>query len=129
LGDDRHTDSGLDDADRRKLGALHAALGTDPVIIGHYFSSPGRHPGNLAEELRKLGFEPVVDEEVTGDGLWHVAAFRLDALTESALSDLKAAMSQVAGRHKATYDGWEWRVTVDLMRRYPRTKGNDHLLP
>ncbi|HEX8099305.1 MAG TPA: ribonuclease E inhibitor RraB [Actinomycetota bacterium] len=110
----------IDDTDRSELSALQASLGIEPVQIAHYFSSPGHRPDELADELRGEGFDVILDEELTGDGFWHAAALRREALTESALSNLKTAMRQVAERYRANYDGWDWRVTAGLQLRFPK---------
>jgi hypothetical protein len=113
----------LPDEDQRKLAALREAFGAQPVEIGQYFSSPGREPAELAEELRALGFEVVVDEEVTGDGFWHIAAFRKESFTTSTLSVLRARIVELATLHDAKYDGWEWRTTLALQVEFPDAQG------
>lgn len=55
-----------------------------PVSVTHFFSSPGRHPQAVVRDLNDLEInDVVVDEEVTGDGYWHVAAFTTCLLTVS----------------------------------------------
>jgi hypothetical protein len=49
--------------------------------VTHFFS-PGRHPATIVRALHDLAIvDVVVDEEVTGDGNWHVAAFTTLPLT------------------------------------------------
>jgi hypothetical protein len=113
----------LTETDRQELRTLHAALGTGPTMIGHYFSlaePPGREPTEFASELVDLGFEVIVDEELSGDGYWHVAASRQETLTESSLAAIRSMLATSAERHNMTYDGWDWRTTVALMQRFPR---------
>jgi Regulator of ribonuclease activity B len=113
----------LIEADRQELRALHESLGTGPTEIGHYFSlpqPPGREPAEFASELRDQGFEVVVDEELSGDGYWHVAAFRTETLTEWSLAEIRSMLATTARHHNMTYDGWNWRTTVALQQRFPK---------
>lgn len=113
----------LTETDRQELRTLHAALGTGPTEIGQYFSlarAPGREPAQFASELRDLGFEVIVDEEVSGDGYWHVAAYRTETPTESSLAETKSMLATTARLHNMTYDDWDWRTTVALQQRFPK---------
>ena len=116
----RSMSAAQDAGDERKLEALLAAFGAEPVEISQRFSSPGGHePAELAEELRAMGFEVVVDEEVDGDGFWHVAAFRNGSLSPPTLSVLTTRMVELANLYEARYDSWEWRTTPLLRRQFP----------
>ncbi|MET9225953.1 ribonuclease E inhibitor RraB [Lentzea sp. NPDC003310] len=81
--------------------------------VTHFFSSPGRHPAAVVDALRELGItEVVVDEEVTGDGFWHVAAFGSLPSDEAAVSDTERRMRRIAQDADARYDGWQATSTT-----------------
>jgi hypothetical protein len=62
---------------------------------------------NAAAALRVLGFDPIaVDEEVSGDGFWHVAAFKVGEVPE-------VELRQLAGRFGGTYLGSSLAVLGD----------------
>lgn len=84
-----------------------------PVAVTHFFSSPGRRPDAIVQELRNLGVDQmIVDEELTGDGYWHVAAFATCLLTTSEADGVEHQMEQVAQADEATYDGWKVSLTA-----------------
>ena len=61
-----------------------------------------------AGELRSLGFRHLaVDEEVTGDTYWHVAAFRVESPDDDQLAGRRTALSELAARHGGHYTGWD----------------------
>ena len=71
----------------------------------HLFSAfdvPGSPPPNaLMHELRWLGLEVIADEELTGDGFWHVAAFE-----RGHNGSVRAeALRDAAANNGASYDG------------------------
>jgi hypothetical protein len=67
----------------------------------------GGSPDAVADWLKARGFDVMVDEEITGDGYWHVAAFRRDRLEPTSLLELNRELSDLAGRYGGTYDGWD----------------------
>ena len=78
--------------------------------LRHHFTFLANEAGAelAAGELRSLGFRHVVvDEEVTGDAYWHVAAFRVESLDDDHLAGRRAALSELATRHGGDYTGWD----------------------
>jgi hypothetical protein len=75
----------------------------------HFFSAfdvPGSPPPNaLMHELRGLGLEVIADEELTGDGFWHVAAFERGHIGSVGAEALRDA----AVNNGASYDGSQER--------------------
>ena len=71
----------------------------------HYFSAfdvPGSQPPELLmHALRGLGLEVIADEELTGDGFWHVAAFERGP-GEPVEPE---ALREAAANNGASYDG------------------------
>jgi hypothetical protein len=89
-----------------------------PVAVTHFFSSPGCRPEAVVRALSVLGITDVtVDEEVTGDGYWHVAAFATCLLAVSEASRIEHRMEQIAQEANATYDGWQVTLTAGEERR------------
>jgi hypothetical protein len=84
-----------------------------PVAVTHFFSSPGRRPDAVVQALNGLEITKVaMDEELTGDGYWHVAAFTACLLTASEVVGAERLMEQVAQDAGAEYDGWRVTLTV-----------------
>lgn len=88
---------------------MHGALDTErPISV--FFTFVFNLPGALAacEELRTLGWpEASVDEEATGDDLWHVyTSGRRDLVSEAAIRRLRVEMEDLAERHQGKFDGW-----------------------
>lgn len=78
-----------------------------PVPVTYFFSAPQHDPTSAIVALRSKGItEIVVDEEVTGDGFWHVAAFSTLLLTDSAIQAAHRAMEELAAQTGVQYDGW-----------------------
>lgn len=77
--------------------------------LRHHFTFFGNGEGAafLGDELRERGFEVVVDEEVTGDTYWHVAAFRLELLDAEDLDRTREELSTLATRFGGDYTGWD----------------------
>jgi hypothetical protein len=97
----------------RELGAL--------VPVTYFFSSPGVYPAPALQALRSMGIDHIsVDEEMTGDGFWHVAAFTIAELSEAAISEANAVMGSVAARAGVEYDGWTLTLTVGEERELLR---------
>lgn len=89
---------------------MHGALDTDrPISV--FFTFAFNLPGALAacDELRTLGWPRAsVDEEVTGDDLWHVyTSGRRDLVSEAAITRLRLEMEDLAERHGGIFDGWD----------------------
>jgi hypothetical protein len=79
-----------------------------PVAVTHFFSSPGRRPDEVERALRELGITDVVmDEELAGDGYWHVAAFTTLLLTTLDAGQAEQQMELLAQTTGTAYDGWE----------------------
>jgi hypothetical protein len=53
-----------------------------------------------------------VDEEVIGDGFWHVAAFTRMLLTEEEAGAVEVRMTRIAKDGQARYDGWQVTLTT-----------------
>ncbi|GAA0233494.1 hypothetical protein GCM10010492_35440 [Saccharothrix mutabilis subsp. mutabilis] len=91
--------------------ALAEGAGLDlsaPVAVTQFFSSPGRHPEAIVRGLSDLGLDDVVvDEEVTGDGFWHVAAFTEYRLTAADVGAAESEMQRIASDAGGRYDGWK----------------------
>lgn len=59
----------------------------------------------------------VVDEELTGDGYWHVAAFTTCLLTAPEAGGAERRMKQIAQDAGAEYDGWRVTLTAGEEQR------------
>ncbi|MEU0883357.1 ribonuclease E inhibitor RraB [Lentzea sp. NPDC005914] len=63
--------------------------------------------------MRELAIiDVVVDEEVSGDGYWHVAAFGTLPLVEAEVSQAERQMERIAQDSDAKYDGWKVTLTA-----------------
>jgi Regulator of ribonuclease activity B len=86
-----------------------------PVRVTYFFGleSPGSRPDATEEALSAMGVaEVVVDEEISGDGRWHVAAFATLRLTPEAIREAKREMMRLAVATGIRYHGW--RVTLNV---------------
>ena len=97
-----------------------------PVEVTYFFGleSPGDRPDATEEALSAMGITHVtVDEEISGDGWWHVAAFPMLQLTPEAIVGAKRLMRRLAAATGIRYHGWQ--VTLNfgeeqqLARRRP----------
>lgn len=79
-------------------------------LVTQFFSFPlerdGAHGAHLELQVRGWS-EVVIDEEVTGDDYWHIAAFRLQTITAGAVSQMRDEMEDLARRYQGVYDGWD----------------------
>ena len=92
-----------------------------PVEVTHSFSSPGLHPAAIVSALRDSGIvDVVVDEELTGDGFWHVAAFTALRLTAPDVDRAENLMARIARDTSARYDGWTTTLTAGESERLRR---------
>jgi hypothetical protein len=101
----------LSASDRGRLKSEAAELPlAEPRWISHGFSFPFYAEGAFAVASvlrRRRGFERVwVGEEITGDGYWHVVAWRRQSVTHRALSNARRLMGKLAADHGGVYDGW-----------------------
>ena len=81
-----------------------------PVRVTYFFGleSPGSRPDATEEALLAMGVaEVVVDEEISGDGWWHVAAFTTLRLTPETIRGSKRQMMQLAVATGVRYHGWQ----------------------
>jgi hypothetical protein len=81
-----------------------------PVGVTHFFSlaSPRAQPVATETALAELGMlEVVADEELTGDGYWHLAAFGSLMLTAMAIRQVEEQMTDLAVTTGVRYDGWQ----------------------
>jgi hypothetical protein len=81
-----------------------------PVRVTHFFGleSPGSRPDATEEALSAMGVaEIVVDEEISGDGRWHVAAFTTLRLTPEEIRESKQQMMRLAAATGIRYHGWQ----------------------
>ena len=93
---------------------------SEPVRVMYFFGleSPGSRPDATEEALFAMGAEEVVvDEEVSGDGWWHVAAFTTLRLTPEAVRKSKQQMMQLAVATGIRYDGWKVTLNVGEQRQ------------
>jgi len=80
-----------------------------PVKVTYFFgpASRGYRPDATEEALSAMGVEEVVvDEEISGDGWWHVAAFTTLRLNPETIRAAKRQMTQLAAVTGVRYDGW-----------------------
>jgi hypothetical protein len=74
--------------------------------------SPGDYPVATEEALSAMGITRVtVDEEISGDGWWFVAAFPTVQLTPEAIVGAKRLMMRLAVATGIRYDGWHVTLT------------------
>jgi hypothetical protein len=113
---DESKSSRLRDDVLRKLTELADSRKSDCGTIAYHFTAFGE-PGSLAPTsliglLRAAGCSVTVDEEMSGDGYWHVAAFRHAALGEQPLMDAMVEMSRLADQTSTRFVGWDFAQTV-----------------
>jgi Regulator of ribonuclease activity B len=85
-----------------------------PVEVTYFFGlgSPGDYPVATEEALSAMGITRVtVDEEISGDGWWFVAAFAMLQLTPEAIVGAKRLMMRLAVATGIRYDGWHVTLT------------------
>ncbi len=74
----------------------------DTIYYFSAFDAPGSDPPHaLVGALKQCGFEVVADEELSGDGFWHVAAIDRGGRTGAVPDELR----RIASDHGASYDG------------------------
>jgi hypothetical protein len=81
-----------------------------PVRVTFFFGleSPGSRPDATEEALLAMGVaEVTVDEEISGDGWWHVAALTSLRLTPEAIRGSKLEMMRLAAATGIRYHGWQ----------------------
>ena len=108
-----------------------------PVSVTHFFGleSPGSRPDATEEALSAMGITRVtVDEEISGDGWWFVAAFPMLQLTPEAIVGAKRLMMRLAVATGIRYHGWQvtlnWGEEQQLASRQPDLAHvPDRLLP
>jgi hypothetical protein len=103
-----------DDYDREISRALSAGRDLSrEVKITHFFSATGSEPLPTRALLEAEGMdEIIVDEELAGDGFWHIAAFTTLLLSPANANDAQDAMERIAQNTGVRYDGW--RVTLNV---------------
>jgi hypothetical protein len=85
-----------------------------PVRVTYFFGplSNGHRPDATEEALSAMGITDVdLDEEITGDGWWHVAAWPMLLLTPEAIVGAKRLMMRLAAATGVRYDGWTVTLT------------------
>jgi hypothetical protein len=97
-----------------------------PVKVTYFFGlgSPGDRPDATEEALSAMGITDVtVDEEISGDGRWFVAAFAMLQLTPEAIVGAKRLMMRLAAATGIGYHGWQvtltWGEEQQLASRRP----------
>jgi hypothetical protein len=88
---------------------------SSPVGVTHFFSlsSPGAWPVATEAALADLGVRDVIaDEELTGDGYWHLAAFDFLLLAPGTVHRREEQMHHLARVTDVRYDGWKVTLTV-----------------
>jgi hypothetical protein len=96
-----------------------------PVGVTHFFGleSPGPRPNATEEALSAMGFtDVVVNEEISGDGWWHVAAFTTLRLTPEAVHESKLQMMGLAVTTGIRYHGWKVTLNVGQERQLASQK-------
>jgi len=86
-----------------------------PVRVTHFFSlgSPASRPDAAEEALSTMGVaEVVVDEEVSGDGRWHIAASTTLRLTPDEIRESVHQMTMLGASVGIRYDGWQVTLNV-----------------
>jgi hypothetical protein len=81
-----------------------------PVEVTYFLGldSPGARPDATEEALSAMGItDVVVDEEISGDGWWHVAAFPMLQLTPDEIVGAKRLMMRLAVATGIRYHGWQ----------------------
>lgn len=101
-----------------------AAAGRDisaPVGVTYFFSleSPGSRPDATEEALSATGVaEVIVEEEISGDGWWHVAAFARLRLTPEAIRKSEQQMMRLAAATDVRYHGWQVTLNAAEERQF-----------
>ncbi|HEX6527625.1 MAG TPA: ribonuclease E inhibitor RraB [Streptosporangiaceae bacterium] len=98
-----------------------------PVRVTYFFGlgSPGSRPGAAEEALSAMGVaEVVVDEEISGDGRWHVAAVTTLRLTPEAIREAKRQMMRLAVATGIRYHGWKVTLNAAEERRLASRSSN-----
>lgn len=83
-----------------------------PVEVVYFFSMHGAEPVAAAAMLKDGGMRVVVDEEMSGDGYWHIAAFKEAILTPSTIHQANIAMERIAAQTRVHYNGWRVSLTI-----------------
>ena len=98
-----------------------------PVRVTYFFGleSPGSRPDATEEALSAMGVaEVVVDEEISGDGRWHVAAFTTLRLTPETICEAKRQMMRLAAATGIRYHGWKVTLNVAEERQLASRRPN-----
>jgi hypothetical protein len=86
------------------------------VGVTHFFSladAPGDRPKGAEDALRVAGIDDLfVDEELSGDRYWHIAAFTVLLLEPRAIRSAERQMAQLATDNGCVYDGWHVTLTA-----------------
>jgi len=86
---------------------------TKPVAVTYFFSTQGSKPIEAEVALKEYGVNRVIiDEEISGDGYWHIAAFTGVQLTAPAIGYVNKEMESIAAKTRVKYDGWKVTFTV-----------------
>ncbi|GLY88172.1 ribonuclease E inhibitor RraB [Actinoallomurus iriomotensis] len=88
---------------------------SSPVGVTHFFSvnAPGARPVVAEAALVDLGVRDIVaDEELTGDGHWHLAAFDSLLLSPETILRREEQMHHLAWATDVRYDGWKVTLTA-----------------
>lgn len=86
-----------------------------PVRVTHFFglASPGSRPDAAEEALSAMGVtEVVVDEEISGYGWWHIAAFTTLRLTADEIRKSMQQMTLLGAATGICYVGWQVTLNV-----------------
>jgi len=86
---------------------------TKPVAVTYFFSTQASEPIEAEVALKKYGVSRVIiDEEISGDGYWHIAAFTEVQLTAPAIGHMNEEMESIAAKTRVKYDGWKVTLTI-----------------
>jgi hypothetical protein len=95
----------------------------EAVELVHYFAlgaHPGSEPSGAVDELKTWRLSVSADEEVSGDGHWHVSARGYWELPDEGLAPWRQLMEALAARHGLIYNGWnEIQGTTGVERSTP----------
>ena len=100
----------------------------DAAELTHSFdlrTFPGNEPPGAVEELKSWGLSASADEEVSGDGYWHITARGYWELPREGEAPVwRQPMEALAARHGLVYSGWD-----DARRPSAPGAGRRRLLP
>ena len=85
--------------------AWEELLPGDPAEVTHFFSFPLNGDGARAANanLKALGYETWLFTETEDDDYWHIAAVKVQSLSEATIARTNVAMEALAEAHGGSY--------------------------